>query len=323
MFVLKQIGGAIEVTVALPQQVHASVQARIAVVKDSIIENGKDRITNLYDGSKGKVVDAAMTVLQVIDTVETTMHMSIPLVDTIVKVPLRTAIKTIDPAAPISLQIDDAGPENGQSIAQDNKQGQQQGYIVALWSKTVSLPKQIYSRVLVFITNTPGTVDVYKVICAALLPSTVSQGGSQYQLQIGPGYFSPGTGDSTVAITLQYRGSNRTVPPLIARRVHSNMHYPVDLRPFEVVVKIETEDSSKSQRNQSPVNVLAGASNCAGNEQAVHLGQAYTPLSFPPSPDARQRVLATHSRRAQDVLCGARDKLCEEREYSERRSNVY
>jgi hypothetical protein len=230
------------------------------------------------------------------------MSISIPLVDTIVKVPLKAAIKTIDPDAPIK----DDTPNDEEAVV--NKPS----IVVALMHRTVALPKQICTRVLVFISNTPGTGDVYKIICETFMQST-KDGESPYQLHIGPGYFDAGTGDSTVAITLQYRGSDHIVPPLIARRVHSNMHYAVDLRPFEAVVQLQQAQQASKPLARTPV--LADGQGHLANAQGGPLGQAYTPLSFPPSPDARKRVLASHSRRAQDILCGARDKLCEEKKF--------
>jgi len=232
------------------------------------------------------------------------MDLQIPLVDAIVRVPLKAAIKTIDPDA----SIKEDTPVEEAVVKRPN-------IVITMLHTTMALPKQICTRVLVFISSTPGTGDVYRIICEAFfLEAASAKGVTPYQLHIGPGYFDAGSGDSTVAITLQYRGSDHIVPPLIARRVHSNMHYAVDLRPFEAVVKLQHEQESGNPRARIPV--LSGGSNNAGNgRQAAPLGQAYTPLSFPPSPDARKRVLDTHSRRARDILCGARDKLCEEREF--------
>ena len=307
MFVIKQIGGAIQLTIALPNQ----VQTLASDVKKTILDKGKGKMSTLLDGSKEKVVAAALTLLQAIDTVETTMGATVPLVDTMVRIPLTAAIKTIDSSVPVLVE---RVPE---TAAECNSANFAVAMIRNSASFAVSLPKQIFNRAWVFINNSHNTWDVYQIISTAFLPFGMKADcmeGSPYELNVNPGYFDSGAAADKIAITIHYRGlSRRRVSPLIAQRVHSNMHYPVDLRPFEAVVKLQLKELDDpdvdnveifADNKHQIIQLPASSADCAE--------QAYTPLSFPPSPGARTQVLAYHSRRATNVLCGARDKLAEQ-----------
>ena len=283
----KHLPGVVHVTVMFPQRMHSIA----AEARDSILAKSRDNLAVLLNNGKGRVIAAALSMIHVIDNVETKINMPIPLMETMVRAPLNAAIRTIDPGANISV-----------SAGAVCKSGSGQASLFGLIENTMSVPKQICTRVLIFINKTP----VGGLLSRVFLDSADSahEDPDLCPLQISP----VGSIDGTVAITLHYRGSDKNVPAMIARRVHSHMHYPVDLRPFEAVVHLQ--QAEEAERLYTSRRDLASPSfNRYTAPPTKPLPQAYTPLSFPPSPKARDRVIATHSSRAENILCGARDKL--------------
>ena len=111
-------------------------------------------------------------------------------------------------------------------------------------------------------------------------------------------------------------------------RTRKMLHYSVSLRPFVATVKVKVNDSPPSQApNEASANVSdgsdedgspstfasadSGTGNSSGNKSNTPNSSPliYSPQSFPPSPKARQRVLARGSQWTDNVIFWARDKL--------------
>jgi hypothetical protein len=311
---------------SLPQKATTWIQT----LATSSIDTSK----SLVSRGKANVVGIGLTFIQAIDDVEAKIDPPFTVFDKL-KAPINAAITLIGPDAESS---DGQKPNDKQVKAADPVDQTQVGSsrIIPEWrlvdfrrlvrqflirigqisgvseSERGTLMHNVYSRLLYTLRSAHGDGKVYS-------------GGGAMSTALGSG-----PDNQLAAFVLQFQARDSRLDLHNEQMFHRHMHYKVDLRLFDVTVKVKDQlrlngDSKREEEETNSHDECAVRRSGLRIEQLTpaYAVQAFTPLSFPPSPKAQARVLNKFSSISADVVYRARDILRRQEQHSVNKQNKY